>query len=53
MDNMKISKIANGAEYRIVGQFQNLLIFGISIISQIKREMEIPKVSDLENSKNF
>ena len=46
MDNIKISKIVNGAEYRMVEQFQNLLIFGISIIFQIKKEMEIPKVSD-------
>ena len=30
--NMKISKIANGAEYRMDEQFQNLLIFGILII---------------------
>ena len=37
-DNMKISKIANGAEYRIDEQFQNLLIFGIFIIFQIKKE---------------
>ena len=30
--NMKIGKIANGAEYRMDEQFQNFLIFGISII---------------------
>ena len=29
---MKIGKIANGAEYRMDEQFQNFLIFGISII---------------------
>ena len=31
-DNIKISKIANVAEYRMDEQFQNLLIFGIFII---------------------
>ena len=30
--NIKISKIANGAEYRMDEQLQNLLIFGILII---------------------
>ena len=35
---MKISKIANGAEYRMDEQFQNLLIFGIVIIFQLKRK---------------
>ena len=29
---MKIDEIANGPEYRIDEQFQNLLIFGILII---------------------
>ena len=29
---IKISKIANGAEYRIDEQFQNFLIFGILVI---------------------
>ena len=32
---MKIGKIANGAEYRLDEQFQNLLIFWILIIFQI------------------
>ena len=36
---MKISKIANGAEYRIDEQFHNLLIFGIFIIFQIKKKI--------------
>ena len=53
MDNIKNSKIANGAEYQMVEQFQNFLIFGISIIFQIKKKIEIPKVFDLENSQNF
>ena len=33
---MKVSKIANGAEYRMDEQFQNLIIFEILIIFQIK-----------------
>ena len=37
--NMKIGKIANGAEYRMDEQFQNLLIFGIFIIFQIKKKI--------------
>ena len=36
---MKIDKIANDAEYRINEQFQNLLIFGILIIFQIKKKI--------------
>ena len=51
--NMKISKIANGAESRMDEQFQNLLIFGILIIFQIKKKIQIPKVSNLGNSQNF
>ena len=41
---MKIDKIANGAEYRINKQLQNLLIFGILIIFQTKKKL---------NSKNI
>ena len=37
--NMKIGKIANGAEYRMDEQFQELLIFGILIIFQIKEKI--------------
>ena len=37
--NMKISKIANGGKYRMDEQFQNLLIFGILIIFQIKKKI--------------
>ena len=50
---MKIGKIANGAEYRMDEQFQNLLIFGILIIFQIKKKISIPKISNFENSQNF
>ena len=54
---MKINKIANGAEYRMYEHFQNLLIFWISIIFQIKKKFEfqkyviskVPKISDLDN----
>ena len=35
--NMTIDKISNVAEYRMDEQFQNLLIFGIFIIFQIKK----------------
>ena len=37
--NMKIGKIKNGAEYRINEQFENLPIFGILIIFQIKKKI--------------
>ena len=37
--NMKIGKISNGAEYRMDGQFKNLLIFEILIIFQIKKKI--------------
>ena len=50
---MKIDKIANSAEYKMDEQFQNLLIFAILIISQIKKKILIPKISNLENSQNF
>ena len=43
---MKISKIANGAEYRMDEHLQNLLILGILIIFQIKKEIYIPKLSN-------
>ena len=36
---MKIDKIANGAEYRMDEQFQNLVIFGILIILQIQKKI--------------
>ena len=36
---MKIDKLANGAEYRKNEQFQNLLIFRIFIIFQIKKKI--------------
>ena len=36
---MIISKIANVAEYRMNEQFQNLLIFGILIVFQIKKKI--------------
>ena len=36
--NMKISRIASGAEYRMDEQFQNLITFGILIILQIKKK---------------
>ena len=38
-DNMKIGKIANSAEYRMDERFQNLLIFRILIIFQIKKKI--------------
>ena len=37
--NMRIIKIANGAKYRMDEHFQNLLIFGILIIFQIKKKI--------------
>ena len=37
--NIKIGEIVNGAEYRMDEQFQNLLIFGILIIFQIKNKI--------------
>ena len=51
--NMKISKIANGAKYRMDEQFQNLIIFVILIVLQIKKKILISKVSNLENCQNF
>ena len=38
---MRISKIASGAEYRMDKQFQNLLIFWISIVFQIENFLKI------------
>ena len=37
--NIKISKIAIGAKYQMDEQFQNLLIFRILIIFQIKKKI--------------
>ena len=50
---MKIDKIANGAEYRMDEQFQKLENFGILIIFQTKKKIQIPKASNLENSQNL
>ena len=38
---MRISEIASSAEYRMDKQFQNFLIFGISIVFQIKKILKI------------
>ena len=38
---MRIGKIARGAEYRTDEQFQNFLIFWISIVFQIDKILEI------------
>ena len=38
---MRIDKIASSTEYRMNKQFQNLLIFWISIVFQIKK---IPQI---------
>ena len=37
--NIKISKIANNAEYQMDEDFQNFLIFGILMIFQIKKKI--------------
>ena len=34
---MRIGKIVSSAEYRMEKQFQNLLIFGISIVFEIEQ----------------
>ena len=39
--NMRINKIATNAGYQIDKQFQNLLIFGISIVLQIEKILQI------------
>ena len=38
---MRIGKIASIAEYRMDKQFQNLLIFRISIVLQIEKILKI------------
>ena len=38
---MKIGKIARSAEYRMDKQYQNLLIFWISIVFQIEKILKI------------
>ena len=39
--NMRMGKIASSAKYRMNKQFQNLLIFGISIAFQIEKILKI------------
>ena len=39
--NMRIDNIASSAEYRMDKQFQNLLIFGISIVFQVQKILKI------------
>ena len=36
---MRIGKIASGPEFRMDEQFQNLLVFGILIVFQIKKKI--------------
>ena len=38
---MRMGKIASGVKYRMDKQFQNLLIFGISIFFQIEKVLKI------------
>ena len=38
---MRIGKIASSAEYRMDKQFQNVLIFGILMVFQIQKILEI------------
>ena len=40
--NMRIGKIASGAEYRMDEQFQSLLIFVISIVFQFEKLRNFP-----------
>ena len=44
---MKISKIASSAKYRMDKQFQNLLIFWISIVFQIEKILNIFRFFEL------
>ena len=62
---MRHGKFASGVEYRMDKQFPNLLIFEIFycflnwknsenfFIFEIVKFWKIPKISTLENSKNF
>ena len=50
---MRTGEIASSAEYRMDKQFQNLPIFGISIVFQIEEILEIWSFSDLVNPLNF
>ena len=38
---MRIGKIASSAEYQMDKQLQNLLIFGIPIVFEIEKDLEI------------
>ena len=40
MTSMRIGKVASGAKYRMMEQFRNLPIFGISIVFQIEKIMK-------------
>ena len=51
---MRIGKIASGTEFRIDEQFQNFLIFGISIVFQIiKKLLKFVKLPIWEIQKKF
>ena len=36
---MRIGEIVSGAEYQMDEQFQNMLIFGILIVFQVKKKL--------------
>ena len=49
---MRIGKITSSAEYRMDKRLQNLLIFWISIVFQIKKILKICQFFKLWNSEN-
>ena len=53
---MRIGKIASSAEYRMDKQFKNSLVFGISIVFEIKKNSEnllVFQVVEFWNLVNF
>ena len=47
---MRTGKIASGVKFRMDKQFENLLIFGISIVLRIEKFWNLKKKFKLENS---
>ena len=50
---MRIDEIASGEEHRTNKQFQNLPIFGISIVFQIVKFLKFANIFKLKNFKNL
>ena len=51
--NVERAKLRESLQYKMDQQFPNMIIFRILTIFQIKKKIQIPKITNLANSENF